>query len=46
METNYFTIENNVWVKTKLTPEKLSWHWFKLYDNNLKEKGIGMIKKK
>lgn len=41
----YYIIENSNWVETKLTAEKLSWHWLHLYDDNLKVKGIGMYKK-
>tara|TARA_R110002124_G_scaffold224973_1_gene390284 strand:+ start:1043 stop:1279 length:237 start_codon:yes stop_codon:yes gene_type:complete len=40
--TTYYTIEKNTWVKTILSPEKLSWRWIRLYDEELKFKGIGM----
>tara|TARA_R110000782_G_C14530806_1_gene382393 strand:+ start:358 stop:531 length:174 start_codon:yes stop_codon:yes gene_type:complete len=43
--TTYYTIENNTWIKTILSPEKLSWRWIRLYDEELKFKGIGMYPK-
>ena len=42
MKTDFYTIKNNVWTKTKLNDKYLSWHWILLYNDDLTEKGIGM----
>ena len=42
MKTDFYTIKNNVWTKTKPNDEHLSWHWILLYNDDLTEKGIGM----
>lgn len=42
MKTKFYTIVNNKWTKTKLTADKLSWHWIQLYKKDLSIKGIGM----
>lgn len=44
MKTNYYILENNTWVKTKLTPENISYRWIKLYNDNLQQIGIGIYK--
>ena len=40
--TNYYEIQNNRWVKTKLSAEKLSWHMIRLYDDDLNHIGMGL----
>lgn len=45
MKTNYYILENNKWVKTKLNEKNISYRWVKLYGDNLQYKGIGMYKK-
>lgn len=41
----FYIIYNNNWIETELTPDKLSYRWINLYDDNLKIYGIGMYKK-
>ena len=44
-ENKFYILENNKWIETKITPEKISFHWIKLYDDEFNFKGIGMYKK-
>tara|TARA_R110000868_G_scaffold387575_1_gene656167 strand:- start:60 stop:224 length:165 start_codon:yes stop_codon:yes gene_type:complete len=45
MKTKYYEIQNNAWVQSELSANKLNWHWIKLYDDNLNVFGIGMYPK-
>ena len=42
----YFILDpsGKAWTQTKLKADHLGYHWLKLYNDNLTEKGMGMIK--
>ena len=42
----YFKLDpsGKAWNETKLNADYLSYHWLKLYNDDLTEKGIGMVK--
>jgi hypothetical protein len=45
MEKQFFELNAGQWINSKLNAAKLSWHWIKLYDDNLNEIGVGMYQK-